>query len=205
MITIVNYGMGNLGSIANMLKRIGYDSIVTNNTDVIAQASKIILPGVGGFDGGMTNINQLNIISTLNQKVLEEKVPTLGICLGMQLMSEGSDEGEMPGLGWVKGRFKRFTFDTEIAKTYKVPHMGWNSVKRTKQSKVLNSELDKYRFYFVHSYYFEPQNHADVLGITNYQLDFASAFEVENITGVQFHPEKSHKYGMNLLANFASL
>lgn len=202
MITIVNYGMGNLGSIANMLRRIGADSIITSDPDKIAQATKLILPGVGAFDTGMDTLDNLGITTILNNKVQVEKIPVLGICLGMQLMTDGSDEGQRTGLGWVKGRFEKFSFGPDM-KMYKVPHMGWNKVEQAKASKLLEGYEETPRFYFVHSYYFKPGNPADVLGTTSYGINYASAFEHENIVGVQFHPEKSHKYGMNLLKNFA--
>lgn len=202
MITIINYGMGNLGSIANMLKRIGHDSLITNKPEDIEKATKLILPGVGAFDNGMQSFNSLGFSSILNKKVLEEKVPILGICLGMQLMTEGSDEGKEAGLGWIKGRFEKFAFGEDM-KMYKVPHMGWNKLEQVKQSKLLEGYEKTPRFYFVHSYYFKPGNQPDVLGTTSYGIEYASAFEHENILGVQFHPEKSHKFGMNLLKNFA--
>lgn len=194
--------MGNLGSIANMLKRIGHDSLITNNIGDIEKATKLILPGVGAFDNGMQSFNDLGFSSILNKKVLEEKTPILGICLGMQLMTEGSDEGKEPGLGWIKGRFEKFVFGDNL-KAYKVPHMGWNKLLQAKPSMLLEGYDETPRFYFVHSYYFKPTNQPDVLGNTNYGIEYASAFEHENILGVQFHPEKSHKFGMNLLKNFA--
>lgn len=203
MITIVNYGMGNLGSIANMLRRIGFDAIITADPEVISNATKLILPGVGAFEHGMESLNRLGLTPILTQKVTVEKVPVLGICLGMQLMTEGSDEGRLPGLGWIKGRFEKFVFPDDM-KAYKVPHMGWNKLLQAKPSRLLEGYDETPRFYFVHSYYFKPGNPADVLGTTSYGIEYASAFEHENIVGVQFHPEKSHKYGMNLLKNFAT-
>ena len=202
MITIVNYGMGNLGSIANMLRRIGHDSIITSDPAKIAEATKIILPGVGAFDTGMQSLHDMALVDILNKKINEEKVPVLGICLGMQLMTNGSDEGQLQGLGWIKGRFAKFVFG-EGLQQYKVPHMGWNQLQIAKPSRLLEGYEETPRFYFVHSYYFKPENPADILAKTNYGIEYTSAFEHENIVGVQFHPEKSHKYGMNLLKNFA--
>lgn len=194
--------MGNLGSIANMLRRIGHDSIITSDLDKIASATKLILPGVGSFDMGMQCMNDMGISPTITKKVLEEKVPILGICLGMQLMTDGSDEGRQQGLGWIKGRFEKFSFGGD-KKMFKVPHMGWNRMQPAKPSKLMEGFEETPRFYFVHSYYFKPGNLTDVLGTTSYGIEYTSAFEHENILGVQFHPEKSHKYGMNLLKNFA--
>jgi glutamine amidotransferase len=200
MITIVDYKTGNLGSIQNILKRIGEESVVTSDRDFIASATKIILPGVGSFDTGMENLARLGLIDVLNDKVLNKKVPVLGICLGMQLLSEGSDEGSLPGLGWIKGRNKKFIFSDPVH--YKVPHMGWNFISQRKQSRLFTGMYPDPRFYFVHSYYFEAGDIQDILTSTVYETEFTSSVEKDNITGVQFHPEKSHKFGMKLLRNF---
>ena len=200
MITIVDYKTGNLGSIQNILKRIGEDTIVTSDREVIARAAKIILPGVGAFDTGMQNLSSLGLIEILNQRVLGEMIPVLGICLGMQLLGEGSEEGTLPGLCWIKGRNKRFTFaDTA---DYKIPHMGWNFVSQHRQGRLFSEMYPDARFYFVHSYYFEADDEADILTSTKYENEFTSSVEKGNIMGVQFHPEKSHKFGMKLLKNF---
>ena len=200
MITIVDYKTGNLGSIRNILKKIGADSVITSDRNVIAEASKIILPGVGAFDTGMRNLNELGLVSVLNQKALVEKIPVLGICLGMQLLSEGSEEGLLPGLGWVKGKNVRFRFMNTT--DHKIPHMGWNFITVKKESKLFTDMYPDPRFYFVHSYYFMPEESGDVLTTTLYESEFTSSVEKGNILGMQFHPEKSHKFGMKLLKNF---
>jgi imidazole glycerol-phosphate synthase subunit HisH len=200
MITIIDYKTGNLGSIQNILKRIGEDSIVTSDKDEIARATKLILPGVGAFDTGMRNLTGLNLIDILNKKVIEEKIPVLGICLGMQLLSKGSEEGSLPGLGWIDASTVRFKF--EDSTEYKIPHMGWNLIRQHKTGRLFDNMYPDSRFYFVHSYFFSANDPEDVLTSTTYEIEFTSAIERGNILGVQFHPEKSHKFGMRLLKNF---
>ncbi len=200
MIVIVDYGMGNLGSIKNMLKKIGVDGKITSDPADIQQASKIILPGVGAFDTGMRNLNELGLIPLLNQKVLVEQVPTLGICLGMQLMSQCSEEGQLPGLGWVEAETLRFKSDE--ATPLKIPHMGWNTVRIAKDSVFFDAQPGEQRFYFVHSYHVKCRRAEDVLLQSTYGHDFDSGCARANIAGVQFHPEKSHKFGLQLLRNF---
>jgi glutamine amidotransferase len=197
MIVIVNYNMGNVGSVYNMIKKIGFESLITSNINEIEKAKKIILPGVGAFDNGIINLKKLGLIEILEYKVFKERVPILGICLGMQLMTKKSEEGELQGLSWIDAETKRFVSDT-----YKIPHMGWNYVKIIKNSDLFSSEFSEWRFYFVHSYYVECYNKDDILTTTFYIHDFVSSFQRENIIGVQFHPEKSHKFGMMLLKNF---
>ncbi len=200
MITIVDYGMGNLGSIRNMLKKIGVDAEVSADARTIGAARKLILPGVGAFDAGMDNLERSGLIPVLNERVLQARVPTLGICLGMQLMTRSSDEGQRKGLGWVDAESLRFR-PTDAA--LKVPHMGWNRVMPVRASPLTDGLPDEPRFYFVHSYYVRCLNEADVLLTTPYGDAFHSAFQHANVAGVQFHPEKSHKFGMRLLRNFA--
>ena len=204
MITIVDYGTGNLSSIANMLKRVGCASVITSDAGHIADAKKLILPGVGAFDTGMRNLHELDLIEVLDRKAREEKVPILGICLGMQLFVSGSEEGDLPGLGWIDGRVLKFKPELPN-QNLKVPHMGWNHIDQAKESKLFRETDSQQRFYFVHSYYVRPARDEDVLARTTYGETFASALERENIAGVQFHPEKSHKYGMKLLKNFAEM
>ncbi len=201
MITIIDYKMGNIGSVVNMIKKIGYESLVTSDVQKILSAQKIILPGVGHFDKAMRNLHELNLIGVLNQKAIIEKVPILGICLGMQLLSEVSEEGNSNGLGWIKGEVRRFAFD-ENSKKLKIPHMGWNTINPIKDSPLLENLNNNSRFYFVHSYHFICQNPEDILCTTEYGYTFVSAISHNNIMGVQFHPEKSHKFGMTLLKNF---
>jgi imidazole glycerol-phosphate synthase subunit HisH len=200
MITVIDYKTGNLGSIQNILRRIGEESIITSDKDEVAKAAKIILPGVGAFDTGMRNLAELDLIDVLNRKVIEEKTPVLGICLGMQLLSKGSEEGELAGLGWINAETIRFRFENTLE--YKIPHMGWNFIRQSKASRLFDNMYPEARFYFVHSYFFRAENPEDILATTSYETKFTSAVERGNILGVQFHPEKSHKFGMKLLKNF---
>lgn len=200
MIVIVDYGMGNLGSILNMLKKIGADAIISSNAKDIKGADKLILPGVGSFDNGMKNIIDLGLLAALNRKVIDAKAPVLGICLGMQLFTVKSQEGTLPGLGWISGQTVKFRLDSR--KQLKIPHMGWNTVTAKKKNPILECLEGQLQFYFLHSYHVICNNEEDVLAKTYYGYDFVSAIAKENITGVQFHPEKSHKYGMRLLSNF---
>ena len=201
MIAIVDYGMGNLGSIRNMLRRIGVASTITGDANEIASAPKILLPGVGRFDAAMREIDARGLREVLNRKALQERVPTLGICLGMQLITRGSDEGDSEGLGWIDGATHRFQPDGGL----KVPHMGWNEVTATRPSPLTVGLTDDARFYFVHSYYVQTDRPDDSVLTANYGVTFAAAIEAGNIYGAQFHPEKSHKFGMQLLSNFAGL
>lgn len=200
-ITIIDYGVGNLGSIQNILKRLGAQSEIATDVGAIERATKIILPGVGAFDAGMTQLNQSGLRPALDAAVLQKRVPVSGICLGMQLMTEGSEEGSLPGLGWIPAKTIRFL--PEPNETMKIPHMGWSVVKNAKQSPVLDLLEDESRFYFVHSYHVDCINRADVLLTAQYgSVHFDAAFERENILGFQFHPEKSHRFGMALLKAF---
>lgn len=200
MITIINYHMGNLGSIINMLKRIGASSTITSDPAEIEAAEKIILPGVGHFDKAMHNLTHLGLVDVLRKKVLEDRVPVLGICLGMQLLCKNSEEGSRDGLGFVDAYVKRFYFTEENG--LKIPQMGWNLIKPEKASPLLENNGKDARFYFVHSYHAVCNNPQDVLTSTYHGYRFTSSFECDNIIGVQFHPEKSHRFGMQLLKNF---
>jgi glutamine amidotransferase len=200
MVHIVDYKTGNLGSIQNMLKKIGEKSIISSDIDELKAAEKIILPGVGAFGKGIKSLKELNLWDTLNNKVLVDKTPVLGICLGAQLMTKGSEESDETGLGWVDANTYRFKIDKESK--HKVPHMGWNRVEPMKASKLFEGMYEDARFYFVHSYHMTFNNLDQALFKTNYAYDFHSGFEKDNILGVQFHPEKSHKFGMKLLKNF---
>lgn len=200
-IVVIDYGMGNLGSIANMLKYLGASAVISADKSVIEQADKLILPGVGHFDRAMQNIHQLDLFDLIQFKASDQKTPIMGICLGMQLMCNSSEEGEDKGLGLVDAEVKKFNFDK--AQNLKVPHMGWNKVELAKpDSLITNGLTDEARFYFVHSYYVTCNHESDVLTKSWYGHSFVSSFEKKNIVGVQFHPEKSHKYGITLFRNF---
>jgi glutamine amidotransferase len=200
MIVIVDYDMGNLGSIRNMFKKIGCEAEVTSEHGRIAAADKLVLPGVGAFDAGMDKLQRSGLMPLLERRVMCERVPTLGICLGMHLMTRGSAEGKRPGLGWINAETVRFHSDDPALK---VPHMGWNGVEVTRPSALTEGLPEQPRFYFVHSYYVRCEDPTDVVLTTNYGSAFHSAFHRGNLLGVQFHPEKSHKFGMTLLRNFA--
>jgi glutamine amidotransferase len=200
MITIIDYGMGNLGSIANMLKYLGEDCLITREVRLIQESSSIILPGVGHFDKAMQNIRELGLDETIRKKALEDKVPIMGICLGMQLMCNSSEEGSAAGLGLIDAEVKKFDFSPE--NKMKVPHMGWNALSIQKEHPILHAMPESMRFYFVHSYHVVCNNLSDILAVATYGHPFHAAFIKDNICGVQFHPEKSHKYGKQLLNNF---
>lgn len=204
MIVIIDYGMGNLGSILNMLKKIGTQAKVSSDPKEIMGAEKLILPGVGAFDTGMARLEELELIGLLNEKVLKQKTPTLGVCLGMQLLFKASQEGNKPGLSWVDGEVRRFSFEMD-QNHLKVPHMGWNTINIQRESELVRDLLDDARFYFVHSYHAVCNNRNDVIAYTNYGYDFASIVQVDNVFGTQFHPEKSHKFGMKIYRNFVEL
>lgn len=203
MITIVNYGMGNLGSVQNMLKRIGVKSHITSNITEIESAEKILLPGVGAFDAAIASIDSLNLRSILIHKATKDKIPFLGICLGMQLLTRGSEEGILKGLDLVPAKTIKFNFD--LNSKLKVPHMGWNFVKQATSSKLTEGFTTETRFYFVHSYMVVCDSISNSILKTEYGVSFDSAIQKDNVYGTQFHPEKSHKYGMQLLNNFAKL
>ncbi len=200
MITIIDYGAGNIGSIQNMIRKIGGQAIVSSKEEDIYNAEKLILPGVGSFDYGMRQLNNSGLIESLNKKVLVDKTPILGICLGVQLFTKGSEEGDLEGLSWFDAETIKFNIPSE--RKLKVPHMGWNEVVLKKESKLFTDMYDDPRFYFVHTYHLKSNSPEDVLTETTYGYNFVSALEKENIVGVQFHPEKSHKFGMKILSNF---
>jgi len=204
VITIIDYGMGNLASIANMGRKAGGELVISEEPTVISQATKLILPGVGSFDSAMTNLRARGFIPLLNEMVLQRKVPILGICLGVQLFARNSQEGRLPGLGWIAADTVRFKFGPQSARLT-IPHMGWNFIESAKDDTLLRDLPPEPRFYFVHSYHLVCDEPADVLTWTNYGYRFASAIQRGNIWGVQFHPEKSHKFGLALLKNFLAL
>lgn len=196
-ITIVDYGMGNLGAIHNMIRKVGGTSIITDDPEKISNATKLILPGVGSYDEAIKNLRNKGFIELLNKKA-EEGIPILGICLGCQLLTESSEEGQLPGLGWIKGNTVRFPNSN-----LKVPHMGWNYIK-TRKSQLLEGLPEPSRFYFAHSYYIQCQEDS-IIAECDYGTVFAAGIQKGNIYGLQFHPEKSHNYGMIVMKNFVGL
>lgn len=203
MITIVDYGMGNLGSVHNMLKRIGIESEITGDAEHISKARKIILPGVGAFDSAMQRITGSGLKQVLDQKANVEKIPVLGICLGMQLLTRSSEEGIIEGLNWIPAKTVRFSSNDQ---NFKIPHMGWNKTHTVGKHTLTNTLLEESKFYFVHSFYVQADDEKYVLARTQYGHSFDSIVtNGDNIFGAQFHPEKSHKYGMKFLENFARL
>jgi len=202
MIVIVDFGLGNVRSIKNMFKRVNERKVsISSELETIQNASKIILPGVGAFDNGMKNLQEYGLINILNKKALDEKVPVLGICLGMQLMTQGSEEGNLPGLGWFDAKAVKFN----LAPDLKVPHMGWNYINQNDKNNLFLKKDKKYRFYFVHSYHVKCNNENDVLFTTHYGDEFNSAIQKDNLIGMQFHPEKSLHFGMDIFESFVKL
>jgi glutamine amidotransferase len=203
VIAIVHYGLGNIQAIADIYKRLGVQATLATSPADLRGADRIILPGVGAFDWAMSRLGESGMREALDEAVLEHKKPVLGICVGMQMLARRSDEGGHPGLGWIAGEVRRFDVAAFSDPTH-LPHMGWNDVK-PRAGEPLLRDLEKSRFYFLHSYYFAPDSPDAVLCETDYNGVFASAVRSANIYGVQFHPEKSHKWGVTLLKNFAEL
>ena len=204
MITVIDYGMGNLGSVINMFKKIGVESKLSSNLNEIGEAKKLLLPGVGSFDNAMIKINELGLKDVLNYKALEEQTPILGICLGMQLMTNKSEEGSQDGFGWINATTKKFDFEKESK--LKIPHMGWNKTLISNNNCLITDiDLDS-KFYFVHSYYVRVVNEKNSILKTTHGIEFDSVISNNiNIYGAQFHPEKSHKFGMKILKNFSEI
>lgn len=203
MIAVIDYGMGNVGSLENMIRKVGGQVKIVSSPEELDNARKLILPGVGHYDNAVRSLADLGLIEALKTKVIEEKLPILCICLGAQLVTESSEEGNLPGLGWIKGRTRRFHFENNSK--LKIPHMGWNDVETKKNSVLFKNMPEEPCFYFVHSYHLICDNPDDVLTTTYYGYEFVSAIEHDNIYATQFHPEKSHKYGMKLIENFVEL
>lgn len=202
MVTIIDYGVGNLNSIKNMLKKIGVESVISSLVSDIEHADKLILPGIGSFEYGMKKLRSAEFFQSLQQKVLQNKTPILGVCLGAQLFLNGSEEGQpVEGLGWIKGKAVRFDQE-KMEANFKVPHMGWNELMLKKDSALFKEMYPDHRYYFVHSYHMVCEQSSDILAESNYSYNFVAAMEKENVIAVQFHPEKSHKFGMKLYENF---
>jgi glutamine amidotransferase len=202
MITIIDYGLGNILAFQNMYKRLNVEVAIARTAADLAGATKLILPGVGAFDHAMELLEQSGMRQRLDELVLHSRIPVLGICVGMQILARSSDEGRAQGLGWIDGRVRHFS--SLGRNDLLIPHMGWNDVQPS-QTRLFDKLASEARFYFLHSYYFECARPADVAAVSNYGADFCSVVQSENIYGVQFHPEKSHHFGAQLLQNFAEL
>lgn len=202
MIVIVDYNTGNCGSIHNMLRKIGHASLITSSPRDILAADRLILPGVGTFDHGMTQLTERGLIPVLEEAVLGRRTPILGICLGMQLFTRGSEEGNLEGLGWIDAQTVRFRGELADDSALKVPHMGWNRIRGLRPHVLLDALPENPRFYFVHSYHVACCDTRDALATTHHGYGFTSAVARGNIAGVQFHPEKSHQFGMQLFRSF---
>lgn len=201
-VTIVDYGMGNLHSVKKKFDRMNIEARISSSADEILSAGKIILPGIGHFKKAMNTIRSLGLFEALNEAVLVRKTPILGICLGMQLMAKHSNEGDAPGFGWFDADVVRFNVKDVL--TYKVPHTGWNQVINKQACGLVSGIPDNSEFYFVHAYHVKLNNEADALHVTDYEYPFVSAMAREHIMGVQYHPEKSHQAGEQMLRNFAT-
>lgn len=204
MIHVVDYGLGNVQAFLTMFKRLGFEATRAKTATDLTGASKIILPGVGAFDHAIELLDQSGMRPTLETLVLQDKVPVLGICVGMQILASSSDEGRLPGLGWIPGKVRSFRTNEQSA-SLPLPHMGWNDVQpKPGMALFVGLESDA-RFYFLHSYYFACERSSHVAAVTAYGFDFSCAVSAGNVFGVQFHPEKSHHFGTKLLKNFAEL
>jgi glutamine amidotransferase len=204
MIAIVNYGSGNIQAIANIYARSNIPFTIASSPDELRSAEKILLPGVGAFDQAMNELERSGMRRALDRRVLEDRLPVLGICVGMQLLARSSEEGEAAGLGWIDGVVRRFDHAHFHQATH-LPHMGWNTVEPVEVDPLFTGVDLRTGYYFLHSYYFACSDEADVLAVTDYGAPFACAVHRENVYGVQFHPEKSHHAGVQLLKNFALL
>lgn len=204
MIAIIDYGLGNIKAFANVYKQLNIQAMVVNHPEQLAKADKIILPGVGSFDYAMQRLIDSGMVETLNDMVLKKSIPVLGICVGMQMLAISSQEGNLPGLGWIDATVKRFdssTFNHPAC----IPHMGWNDVMPTGTTRLMQNLGQNARFYFLHSYYFNSNREENIIATTDYGIQFTSAIGFNNIFGVQFHPEKSHQWGVQLLKNYSKI
>lgn len=204
MIVIIDYGVGNLNSVLNMLKKIGAEAVISSDPSMIKAAHKLVLPGVGAFDNGIKNLTEKGLIDVLHEKVLHQQTPILGICLGLQLFTRKSEEGTSPGLGWIDAGTIRFQFPP-TNNNLKIPHMGWNTIEVKQHNLLLEGFDEPPRFYFVHSYHVKCSSQEDVLATSFYGIEFTAMVHHNNIIGTQFHPEKSHKFGLKILRNFAEM
>lgn len=202
MIAVIDYGVGNVQAFLNLYKRIGYDAKRASKKEDLLDSSHIILPGVGHFDHAMQKLNDSGLRSELENQVLSKKIPIIGVCVGMQMLSDGSEEGDLPGLGWISG-YVRSMRNNPNFRGMRLPHMGWNKLTTKPKSSLFLNGFDKNpQFYFLHSYFFVANNRDDVVATVNFGMEFDAAVSNENIHGIQCHPEKSHHWGENLLKNF---
>jgi len=204
MITIIDYGLGNVLAFVNMYTRLNIPVAVARDASDLVGAKKLILPGVGSFDYAMQQLDRSGMRQALEQLVLQQAVPLLGICVGMQMLAKSSDEGDLKGLGWIDAKVRKF-HASGMPKGAYLPHMGWNDVTPVVECGLFSGMEQDARFYFLHSYYFECQQQSDVLAVADYGLLFSCAVRRDHVYGVQFHPEKSHHFGSQLLKNFAEL
>jgi len=204
MIAIINYGLGNINAFVNVYKKLGIELKIATSANDLSDATKIILPGVGSFDHAMSRLNESGMRPAIDQMVLHESTPVLGICVGMQMLAKTSEEGVLPGLGYMDAVVRKFD-ESKMTRKLNLPHMGWNDITPSKGSKLFIGLEDQPLFYFLHSYYFECNNPEDSIATVDYGGEFVCAVNHNNIYGVQFHPEKSHQYGIQLLKNFAVL
>lgn len=204
MITIIDYGLGNIRAFLNVYERLNIPVSIATCADDLKEAEKIILPGVGAFDSAMNKLNQSGMRDALERRVLGDRQPILGICVGMQILAKSSDEGSLPGLGWINGTVNKFDISASST-NFPLPHMGWNTISPSIGNPLLANFDNDSRFYFLHSYYFQCKTPGDTIAVTEYGKQFSSAVNSGNVYGVQFHPEKSHQWGIQLLKNFADL
>jgi len=204
VIAIVNYGLGNVKAFANVYSKSNIAFVLAREAAELRAAEKIILPGVGAFDQAMLRLEQSGMKETLDELVLGRGIPVLGVCVGMQMLARSSEEGRRPGLGWIEGEVKRFT-PAGPRDPMRVPHMGWNTIRPLRPSPLLAGLDQDASFYFLHSYYFKSPRPEDILAVSDYYGEFACAMNSRNVYGVQFHPEKSHQWGIRLLRNFAGI
>ena len=204
MITIIDYGVGNINAFVNVYKRLNVEVKIAKSVTDLQDAQKLILPGVGHFDYAMSELIKSGMREKLDDLVMVQKVPIIGICVGMQMMGNSSDEGSLDGLKWIDAIVRKFD-ETKIQQVTKLPHMGWNDVQPIGSSSLFKGLEKEALFYFLHSYYFECKNKADILATSEYGEQFTCAAHNENVYGIQFHPEKSHHYGETLLHNFSKL
>jgi imidazole glycerol-phosphate synthase subunit HisH len=202
-IDVLDYGLGNIGSVIRMVEKVGSSAKPITTPEEIRQSDKLILPGVGHFDHGIAQLVQRGLIGPLQERVVQQGTPIMGICLGMQLLCSSSEEGASPGLGYVNAEVRKF--HAQADQNLKIPHMGWNTVRVVRENPLISEASKEQRFYFVHSYYVEPKSSDLAIMMTTHGLEFCAAFKSDNIFGVQFHPEKSHRFGMALMKSFVDL